>query len=116
MSENEEEEEAWTFRTLNHDISLAPSNPVPAKRKEELMVRLLLTIVILLTLTGCPPKQENDSTTAQQLAQRTAELEQARDSKSFWQTTASILVGLIILALVIGIVLGSKAKSDADRR
>ena len=78
------------------------------------MARTLLIVAILLTLSGCPKEQKADDTAVQQLAQRTAELEKANESKSFWQTTASILTGLIILALVVGMVLGSKAKSDAD--
>ena len=37
-------------------------------------------------------------------------------SGPLWQSTAGVLVGLTILALIVGIILGSKAKSDADRK
>ena len=78
------------------------------------MVRTLLIVTILLAPSGCPRQSEADITTAQQLAQRTAELERAKDSKSFWQNTAVILGSLSIVALVVGIVLGSSAKKHAD--
>jgi hypothetical protein len=80
------------------------------------MARTLLIVAILLTSTGCPERHQPDNTTAQQLAQRTIELERARESESFWQSTATILGSLIVLALIVGMVLGSKAKDDSDER
>jgi|GEM_PF-3155775 len=76
------------------------------------MARTLLTIVVLLMLTGCP--QEQTGITPEQIAAYQAELKQAEASRSFWQCTAGILTGLTILALIVGIVMGSKAKKDSD--
>lgn len=78
------------------------------------MARTLLALIILLTLTGCP--DQNTTLSAEQIAAYQAQLKEAQTSKSFWQTTATILGSFIILALIVGIVLGSKAKDDADER
>lgn len=75
------------------------------------MKRFILISAFMLMLTGCPKQPD---TTEQRLAERTAELEKARDSKGFWQSTAAILGSLTFLALVVGIIVGSKAKGDAD--
>jgi hypothetical protein len=77
------------------------------------MKRLILIIAALFILTGCPGKDAGEQ---QRLAQQQAELEDARKRKEFWQTTAIVLGGLVIVALAAGTMLGSKAKEDADEK
>jgi hypothetical protein len=83
-----------------------------ASRKEKTMKRLILIIAVLLTLTGCPQKESSEQ---ERLAQQRVELEEARRHKEFWQTTATILGCLVMLALAAGTVLGSKAKEDSEK-
>jgi hypothetical protein len=44
-----------------------------------------------------------------------AELQQEKNEKSGWQIAASILFGGAILALIIGTILGSRARHDATK-
>jgi len=76
------------------------------------MARLLLTLLVLLSLTGCP--DQNTAPTAEQIAAYQAELKQAQSGKAFWQSTATVLSIIVLLALAAGMVLGSKARKDSD--
>jgi len=78
------------------------------------MLRTSLLLFAILFIAGCGGKSGNEDAVTQMLAQRAAEVEDARSGERFWQNTATILGGLAIVALIIGAALGSKAKNDAD--
>ncbi len=78
------------------------------------MQRTSLLLFALLLLPGCGRKSEPDEYYSRMLAQRTAEVESAREGKDFWQSTATVLGALAVLTLIIGAGLGSKAKDDAN--
>ena len=78
------------------------------------MVRTLLIVLVLLTLTGCPETPQTTTLTAEQIAAYQAELHAAQNGKGFWQSTATILGCLAFFTLAVGMVLGSKAKKDSD--
>lgn len=89
-------------------------------------MRPLITLIAAgLLLGGCDPepKDERAIQKAEQLAaderrqrERTeAELHDQTASTSFWRTLAALAFGIAGLALILGAILGSRARNDAEQ-
>ena len=94
------------------------------------MQRLLITLAVALLLAGCGPENNADASaqkaaaakTAAALEQRAAQERQAETKlreqearTSRWQFAAMLAVCAAAFALIIGTILGSRARHDAEK-
>ena len=95
------------------------------------MQRLLITLAVALLLAGCGPENNADASaqkaaaakTAAALEQRAAQERQQAETKlreqeartSRWQFAAMLAVCAAAFTLIIGTMLGSRARHDADK-
>ena len=95
------------------------------------MQRLLITLTAALLIAGCGPENSSDASAqdaasakaAAQLEQRAAQERQQADTKlreqeartARWQFAAMLAVSAAVFALIIGTILGSRARHDADQ-
>lgn len=95
------------------------------------MQRLLITLTAALLLAGCGPEKDSDASTqnaaatktAAALEQRAAQERQHAETRireqeartARWQFAAMLAVAVAAFALLIGTILGSRARHDADK-
>ena len=95
------------------------------------MQRLLITLTAALLLAGCGPEKDGNASaqnaaaakTAAALEQRAAQERQVAEAKlreqeartSRWQFAAMLAVSAAAFALIIGTILGSRARHDSDK-
>ena len=93
------------------------------------MQRLLIALIAALLLAGCGPEKDGDAAaqkaaaaqTAAALEQRTAQERQQAETKlreqeariARWQFAAMLAVSGAAFALIIGTILGSRARHDS---
>jgi hypothetical protein len=82
------------------------------------MRRTLILTAVIFGMTGCPegdqPPQPNP--TEEMLRREREQRMQLEASKEHWQTLATVAVIAAVVLLIAGVILGSKARSDAGRR
>jgi hypothetical protein len=85
---------------------------------------MLIIAAVILGMTGCPPEDKPPQPNpTEQLLQREKEqrmqLEASKSketaSKETWQALATVSVIAAVVLLITGIILGSKARNDAER-
>ena len=83
------------------------------------MARILM-LTLFLALSGCPEEPRSPIPELKQEQQRRIEAEARIDrvesSKGKWQTFAFITSVSAVLLLILGTILGSKCRQNAERR
>jgi len=90
------------------------------------MKQIILVILWCLALVGCRDQSQNQlqqnqtarqvETERQEKALAEKHAEESEQRRTWWQSIASILGVASVVLLIVGIILGSKAKNDAGSR